>query len=86
MDKPSRIERLAALAAHAHRVQALAHPTTAYLLRVLTELTTEDIEELSHWHLNCDRAEGIVDRLTADLGENRQVVREVLGKCLRLDL
>src|SRR5262249_35993837 len=43
-------------------------------------------EELGRWQLRNERAEAIVDRLTAALGEPRQVVREVLSNCLRLDV
>jgi hypothetical protein len=56
------------------------------LLRVLDALTPEEVDELGKWHLDKARSEGIVDRLAADLGERRQVVYEVLGRCLQFDL
>jgi hypothetical protein len=82
VERAARTERLTDLVAHARRVQALALPTTAYLLRVLHALTPEDFEELSRWQLRKERAESIVDRITAELGEHRQAVRGVLGACL----
>lgn len=86
MERVARIERLVDLVAQARQVQALAHPTTAYLLRVLSVLTPDDLEELGRWQLRNERAEGIVDRVTAELGEQRQGVRRVLSDCLRLDV
>jgi hypothetical protein len=86
VERAARTERLTNLVAQARQVQTLAHPTTAYLLRVLDALTPDDIEELSLWQLRNERAEGIVDRITAELGEHRQAVRGVLSDCLRLDV
>ncbi len=86
MERAARTERLANLVAQARRIQVLAQPATAWVLRVLDALSAEDIQELSLWQLHKERAEGIVDRLTVAMGEPRQVVRNVLGKCLQLDL
>jgi hypothetical protein len=86
MDQASRSERLGRLAVQAKGLLHLAKPVTAHLLRVLDALTPEDIEELGKWELDKPKTETIVDRLTAELAEHRQVVLEVLGRCLRLDV
>jgi hypothetical protein len=49
-------------------------------------LTADDIEELGQWELDEQKSEAVVDRLTAQPGEHRQGVREVLGSCLRDDV
>ena len=85
-DRPDRTDRLAAQVTHAERLRTLAGPNTCYLLRVLGALAPEDLEELGRWQLRDERAEAIVDRITAALSEPRQVVPEVLGNCLRLDV
>jgi hypothetical protein len=64
----------------------LAQPTAAYLLNVLDALTPQNIEELSLWQLRNEHAEGIANRITTDLGEHRNLVRNVLSDFLRLDL
>lgn len=86
VERAARTERLARFVVQARQIRALAYPTTAFLLRVLDDLTPPDIEELSLWQLRNERTESIVDRLTASLGEPRQAVRNVLSDCLRLDL
>jgi len=85
-DRPDRADRLAALVAHAERVRALAGSTTCHTIRVLGALTPADVAELGRWHLRAEPAEAIVDRVTAELGESRPLVRGVLGDCLRLDV
>lgn len=86
MERPSRSYRLAALVAQAKNLLELARPTTACILCVLEALTGNDIDELGKWELDKRKSEAIVDRLTAELGENRQVVWEVLSRCLQLDV
>lgn len=86
MERASRSERLASFVAQARALIELARPATAYLLRVLDALKPDEVEELGKWELDKPKSEGIVDRLTAQLGEHRQVVRETLSRCLRLDV
>ncbi len=86
MSRASRSDRLTTLAAQARTLIEFAHPTTACLPRVLCTLTTDDIEELGKWELDKQKSEAIVDRLTAQLGEYRQVVRQVLSRCLQFDV
>src|SRR5262249_8488396 len=86
VERASRSERLASFVAQARELIALARPTTAYLLRVLDALRPDEVEELGKWELDKPKSEGIVDRLTLQLGEHRQVVRETLSRCLRLDV
>lgn len=86
MERDSRSDRLAALVVHARRLLEFARPTTACILRVLNILTVDDIEELGKWELDKHKSEGIVDRLAGQLGEQRQLVREALGRCLRFDV
>jgi hypothetical protein len=85
VEQRSRSDRLESLVAQARRLIELARPTTAYLLRILDRLTADDIDELGKWNLDKPKSEAIVDRLTAELGEHRQVVREVLSRCLQFD-
>src|SRR5262249_43777619 len=77
---------LATFVSHARSIIDLARPTTAHLLRALDGLTAEEITELGRWNLDKAKSEHIIDRLTAELGEQREVVRETFSRCLRLDL
>jgi hypothetical protein len=86
MDRADRTNRLSALVAQARQLRELGQPTTAYLLRVLDALTVEEIAVLGRWQLGDERGEAAVDRLTKLLAEPRQVIRQVLSDCLRLDV
>ncbi len=86
MGRAARSDKLAALAAQAREILALSRPTTAYVLRVLDALTASDIQILGQWELDGAKAEGVVDRLTEQMAEKRQVIRKTLSRCLQFDL
>lgn len=86
MERASRKDRLASFVSQARELVERAQPVTAYVLRVLDALTPDEVEELGKWELDKQKAEGIVDRLTAQLGEHRQLVRETLSRCLQHDV
>jgi hypothetical protein len=86
VERASRSDRLASLVSRARAVIELARPTTACLLRVLNALAPDEVEELGRWELDRAKSEDIVDRLTAQLVEPRQAVREALSRCLQFDV
>src|SRR5262249_53842496 len=86
MTKVNRGDRLESFVFQARALIELARPTTAYLLRVLDALRMDEIEKLGKWELDKQKVESIVNRLTIQLGEHRQVVRETLSRFLQFDV
>jgi hypothetical protein len=86
VEKASRSERLAGFVHHSRALLKAVYPKTNLLLRILDALTADDVEELGKWELDTTKSELIVDRLTAQLEEDRTVLRGILGRCLQHDL
>lgn len=86
MERPSRSEKLSELVIQARVIIELARPTTAYILKILDALGPADIEELGKWDLDKPKTEAIIDRITLNLDQPREIVRVALGRVLQQDV
>jgi hypothetical protein len=86
VEKADRVDRLTAFVDQARRLVELARPQTAYTIRALSSLNSNEIAELGRWKLQNGRVDEIAGRLTEVLSDDRRTIRRVLSDCLMFDL